>query len=311
MLAAGVGASAVFVADVTWSAGLVAGFAFFATSEENRQVPRIALAGGLLGGVVGVILQAAGWILAGDGYARFVGAITATITGVGAGLLLRTWEQREELQGQAVKLRGEAAWLEQRTALSRELHDVVGHQVTAMVVQAEAGLVGDSRRALQRVGDLGRVALSELDRLVVHLRDPGRPITVSAPPRLADIDELLAAPLRSAGIAVDVSLDDSISLEEGAMLAVYRIVQEGLTNVAKHSGASCVWVEMTGSEERVRLRVSDDGVGPSPASERGAGLIGIRERVAAFGGSVELVSRPGGGAILDVTLSLAGAKRSR
>jgi signal transduction histidine kinase len=206
------------------------------------------------------------------------------------------------LVGEAEELRGQAAWLEQRTSVARELHDVVGHHVTAMVVQAEAGQVADPQVALRTIGELGRTALAELDSLVVHLRDPGARLAVTAPPRLLDIDELLAAPLRQAGVEVDVHIDETLGLDEVTVLTVYRIAQEALTNVARHAAARHTWVELAGSDGDVRLRVSDDGIGPPTERSRGSGLLGIEERVAAAGGTWDLASRPGGGSILDVRL---------
>ena len=128
--------------------------------------------------------------------------------------------------------------------MARELHDVVGHHVTAMVVQAEAGQMADPEAALRNIGDLGRTALGELDALVVHLRDPDSPLVVSAPPRLLDIDELLAVPLRGQGVTVDVRIEAELGLDAVEVLTVYRIAQEALTNVTRHahatqSGSSC------------------------------------------------------------------------
>ena len=176
-------------------------------------------------------------------------------------------------------LRGRAAWLEQRTSLARELHDVVGHHVTAMVVQAEAGQMADPEGALRNIGELGRKALGELDSLVVHLRDPESPLAVTAPPRLMDIDELLAAPLRVQGVEVEVRVEPELGLDEVEVLTVYRIAQEALTNVTRHAQAKRTWVELGRTADRIRLRVSDDGVGPTayarpghgPARGRGAG----------------------------------------
>ena len=232
-----------------------------------------------------------------------MGPFIATALGGGAALLLRSRTRTEALEGEAAELRGQAAWLEQRTSVARELHDVVGHHVTAMVVQAEAGQVGgDPTETLRKIGDLGRTALKELDSLVVHLRDPEAPLTVSAPPRLLDIDELLAEPLRRAGVEVDVRIQDELTLDEVDVLTVYRVAQEALTNVARHARARHAWVELTRGDDSLRLRVSDDGVGPPTERARGSGLLGIEERVTARGGTVELVGRPGGGAILDVHL---------
>jgi signal transduction histidine kinase len=121
-----------------------------------------------------------------------------------------------------------------------------------------------------------------------------------APPRLADIDGLLAATLRGQGVAVDVRVDPDPGLDERGVLAAYRIVQEALTNVTRHAGAAHVWVEVLRSGERVRVRISDDGAGPPAAPAHGAGLIGIGERVAGLGGTWQVAERPGGGTVVDV-----------
>jgi signal transduction histidine kinase len=175
-----------------------------------------------------------------------------------------------------------------------------------MVVQAEAGQLGeDPRAALQAIASSGRTALGELDALVVHLRDPAAAVTVTAPPRLSDIDELLAEPLRQQGVAVTVRLDPEPGLDEVGVLTAYRIAQEALTNVARHARASAAWVELARVGDRVRLRVSDDGVGPRSTSAHGSGLLGISERVRACGGSWDLSERPGGGTMLEANLPVA------
>jgi signal transduction histidine kinase len=275
---------------------------FLAVATDVRSVPWPGWAGGLAGSFVSALVVA-NVFYGGPALLPWV----VTVVGGGLGLLLRLWESTRVLTGETTELRGQAAWLEQRTAVARELHDVVGHQVTAMVVQAEAGQVGDPQLALRRIGDLGRTALSELDRLVVHLRDPQRDLTVTAPPRLLDIDELLAEPLRGAGVQVDVRIDDELGLDEAGVLAVYRIAQEALTNVARHAQARRAWVELFRSGDRVRLRVSDDGVGLGGTPRAGSGLVGIGERVLAHQGTSELVGRPGGGAMLDVSIPVGAA----
>lgn len=206
---------------------------------------------------------------------------------------------RRKLKAETDDLRGEAAWLRQRTALARELHDVVGHHVTAMVVQAEAGQVGDPEVALRAIADSGRTALGELDTLVVNLRDPDAEPTLKAPPRLSDIDELLAEPLRLQGVSVQCRIDPAPGLDELGVLTAYRIAQETLTNIARHARASGAWVELTRVGDRMRLRVSDDGVGPPAGTEGGSGLVGIGERVAAVKGSWDISERPGGGTMVE------------
>jgi signal transduction histidine kinase len=253
----------------------VSAFVMVSVTEDLHEVPIVGWAFGFAGSIGGLFLY--------PDQATSSGVLAVALGG-GLGLVLRSRFTEAELTEQAHSLRGKAAWLEQRTSLARELHDVVGHHVTAMVVQAEAGQMGDAHAALRNIGDLGRKALGELDALVVHLRDPKAELVVSAPPRLLDIDELLAAPLRGQGVEVSVRM------------------QEALTNVTRHAHAEHAWVELTRNDGRVRLRVSDDGVGPSPAPDRGAGLLGIAERVVAVGGSWDLSSRPGGGTILDVSI---------
>jgi signal transduction histidine kinase len=269
----------------------VAALVFGSVAEDLQPVPWIGWFGGLVGSVLSLIITAE------PNPAPFIGVLF----GGSLGLLLRARLHTLELSGEARVLRGRAAWLEQRTSLARELHDVVGHHVTAMVVQAEAGQMGEPEAALNNIGELGRKALRELDALVVHLRDPESPLSVSAPPRLMDIDELLAAPLRLQGVEVDVRMDAELGLDEVEVLTVYRIAQEALTNVTRHAQATHTWIELGRTEDRVRLRVSDDGVGPTRTAGRGTGLLGVGERAAALRGTWDLSERPGGGSILDVS----------
>ncbi|MGH3335053.1 MAG: sensor histidine kinase, partial [Nocardioides sp.] len=273
----------------------VAALVFGSVAEDLRPVPWVGWAGGLLGSLVSLALS-----VATEGSPAFA-ALLGVVFGGSLGLLLRARLRTLELSGEAKTLRGRAAWLEQRTSLARELHDVVGHHVTAMVVQAEAGQMAEPGVALKNIGELGRKALGDLDALVVHLRDPDSPMSVSAPPRLLDIDELLAAPLRLQGVEVDIRIEAELGLGGAELLTVYRIAQEALTNVTRHAQATHTWVELSRADDRMRLRVSDDGVGPPDASRRGSGLLGIEERVAAHHGTWDLSQRPGGGTILDVS----------
>jgi signal transduction histidine kinase len=297
VLAVGAGFVAAFTNGETVPLWLgVAALVFGSVAEDLRSVPWVGWVGGLVGSFVSLVLS-----VSTAGSPAFA-ALLGVVFGGSLGLLLRARLRTLQLSGEAKALRGRAAWLEQRTSLARELHDVVGHHVTAMVVQAEAGQMAEPGAALENIGELGRKALGELDALVVHLRDPDAPMSVSAPPRLLDIDELLAAPLRLQGVEVDMRIDPEPGLDEVEVLTVYRIAQEALTNVTRHAQATHTWVELTRVDDRVRLRVSDDGVGPPPAAEHGSGLLGIEERVGAVGGSWDLSGRPGGGSILDVSL---------
>jgi signal transduction histidine kinase len=298
-------ACAGFVAAVSTqesvSLGLAtAGFVFLSITEDPGRRPWYGWAGGLIGAVVALGLS----LISGRGV--YEQPIVFVAAGYLAAILWRSWLRARALGREAAELRGHAAWLEQRTHLARELHDVVGHHVTAMVVQAEAGQLGDDpAAALRAVADVGRIALGELDTLVVHLREPNPTIAVSAPPRLSDIDELLAEPLRQRGMTVRVHLDADPGLDELGTLTAYRIAQEAITNIARHAHASTAWIELVRADDHARLRVSDDGVGPTRSLRQGAGLIGIGERVRGCGGRWEFGERTGGGTVLQVDLPAA------
>lgn len=296
VLAVAAGVVAVYVPDAVFLWPAVTGAVYLSISEDPAELPWLAWAAGLIGSVTSLFAYS---------YAATPAPFLAVALGGALGMLVRSFDRGDRLAGETRRLRGQAAWLEQRTSLARELHDVVGHHVTAMVVQAEAGLVGDPERALREIGELGRTALGELDALVVHLRDPAAPLVVSAAPRLSDVDELLAAPLRQQGVAVSVDLDPEVELDAATTLTAYRIVQEALTNVARHARATAAWVEIARAGGNVRLRVTDDGVGPPREVTRGSGLVGIEERVAALAGIWSITPRPGGGTVVDVYLPAA------
>lgn len=293
VLGVAAGIVAIYVPDAVLLWPAVTGAVYISVSDDPAELPWIAWVAGLIGSVTSLFAFP---------YAASPAPFLAVALGGALGMLVRSLDRSDRLAGETRQLRGQAAWLEQRTSLARELHDVVGHHVTAMVVQSEAGLVGDPERALREIGDLGRTALGELDALVVHLRDPDAPLLVTAPPRLSDVDELLAAPLRHQGVAVTVDVDPDVELDEATNLTAYRILQEALTNVARHARAREVWVEVAPAGRNVRLRVSDDGVGPPGEVTRGSGLVGIEERVAALDGIWSLSRRPGGGTVVDVYL---------
>lgn len=303
LLAVGAGALAVFAGEAVFLGPPVAALTFLAVVEDPARRPVTAWLAAGTGAVVSIAW--AGFTGTTASVIPFVTVIIGAITGH----LVRSVEHSQALKSETSHLhaqtrRGEeqTRWLEQRTSLARELHDVVGHHVTAMVVQAEAGLVARPAEALHSIGDHGRRALGELDALVVHLRDPDAELAITAPPRLSDVEEILAEPLRTQGVDVEVLLDPSAKLDEIGVLTLYRITQEALTNVARHAGASHAWVEIAPSGPHVRLRVSDDGIGPPDELDRGSGLIGMEERVHALGGIWAWSARPGGGTMVDVFL---------
>ena len=198
-----------------------------------------------------------------------------------------------------------AAVAGERARIARELHDVVAHSVSVMVVQAGAAeevLGADPARArepLRSVQDTGRQALVELRRLLGVLRTDGGEAALAPQPGLDQVGAL-AAQVREAGVAVEMSVDgDRDQVPAGVDLAAYRIVQEALTNVLKHASASHAVVRVGYRPDAIELEVLDDGRGPLGGGHggpgMGQGLIGMRERASLYGGVVEARPRAGGG----------------
>ncbi|WP_162467114.1 sensor histidine kinase [Streptomyces cavernae] len=202
--------------------------------------------------------------------------------------------RREELAAHRRMARREAAAGE-RLRIARELHDVMGHTVNAMLVQAGAGrmvLDSDPERARElmiSVEDTGRTALAELDRLLGVLRDGS-----GEPPGLADIGRL-ARTMTDAGMTVRLRVAaEPGSLPLGVELSAYRIAQEALTNALRHGRAAAAEVVMERRHGRLVVAVTDTGRGPAPGYRAGRGLLGVSERVAAFGGSADHGPGPDG-----------------
>lgn len=178
----------------------------------------------------------------------------------------------------------------ERLRIARDLHDVTAHHVTAIAVQAEAGLA-DPRAApgaLTAVASTARAALVDLRRVVGVLRGDGA--SRHADPVIDGLDDL-ARPVRAAGIDVEVAVGGGPVKDDGAERSAYRIVQEALTNAARHSGARHVGVRVALDDETVTVEVTDDGRGPGPGLREGNGLAGIRERVAQHRGTLALEPR--------------------
>ena len=222
------------------------------------------------------------------------------------GALLRATGMYREQRGIASEQRASRAVAEERNRIARELHDVVGHSLSVMTVQASAvrrrlspGQAVE-RQALETVETVGRQALAEMRRMVGVLRDSGgdEPASREPPPGLGQL-ERLADRFRAAGLPVSVSVTgDCRELAPGIDLTAYRIVQEGLTNTLRHaSNAHAAEVEIAFGDRSLELAVRDDGTSTVSArpTEDGAGLLGMRERVAVYGGSIDARARPGGG----------------
>jgi signal transduction histidine kinase len=190
----------------------------------------------------------------------------------------------------------------ERARIARELHDIVAHHVSVMVVQADGAryaLRTDSGRAetaLTAISDTGRQALTEMRKLLGVLRSAGEQSGLAPVPGLGELRELLDQ-ARAAGLEVSYTLTGTPrELPEGAELAAYRVVQESLTNTRKHGGlAATAAVTLRYEPDGLTVEVTDDGIASPYDSPAGHGLAGMRERIAMYGGTVQAGPLPGGG----------------
>jgi signal transduction histidine kinase len=210
----------------------------------------------------------------------------------------------QQLAAQLAREREEKAELAvalERSRFARELHDVVAHAVSVMVVQAGGvrGMLGpeqqEERAALAAVESTGREAMAELRRMLGILRGGADGAGLDPPPRLAHLDRLVN---QVSGTGASVKLEVAgtpCPLAPGLELCAYRVVQEALTNVVKHAGRATAQVTVRYGERDLTLEVTDDGPGPVNGGPGGHGLAGMRERVALYAGQLETGPRPGGG----------------
>ncbi|MEY9962716.1 signal transduction histidine kinase [Streptacidiphilus sp. MAP12-16] len=252
----------------------------------------------------------------------------AAIAAVALGLGLRTGQAYlAALRDRAARLeverdqRAELAAAAERTRVAREMHDIIGHNLSVIIGLADGGAYAAdlaperSKEALQLIAGTGRQALGELRRMLGVLRErtpTGEPGPQLSPqPGIADLDALCER-VRSAGPQVVYRTVGNVeALDRGVQLTVYRIVQESLTNTLKHAGTDTrAQLTLAAVGQEVRIRVEDTGPpagAPSPAGPAGEGhgLAGMRERAALYGGTVAAGPRPGGGwtveALLDLT----------
>jgi signal transduction histidine kinase len=221
-----------------------------------------------------------------------------------------------ELKDRAARLEAqegesaERAVADERLRIARELHDVIGHSISLITIQSEAA----ARVArtdpdavpgyLATISDAGRTALTEMRHVLAVLR-PDALAELRPQPGLDALPELVAR-LEAGGLRIRLDVEP-MDLPPGFALAVFRIVQESLTNVLKHAGANATASVTVARAERSSMRVSvhDDGAGPTgPAASTAHGIVGMRERVAVYGGSLRTGARPGGGFEVEALIPL-------
>src|SRR6185437_10150778 len=209
----------------------------------------------------------------------------------------------------------------ERARIARELHDVVAHHISVIAVQAETarlttpGLPDAGAQRFAAIGDTARAGLTEMRRLLGVLREdanlaepdlPGpaaRPAAERQPqPGLPQLGELIDEARAAAGTVVRLIVSGPVTrLDPGAELAAYRIVQEALTNARRHAAGAAVDVELRYAGDALRLRIRDNGPGLADR-HTGHGLLGMRERAAAVGGSLQTGEAPGGGFRIEAEL---------
>ena len=212
--------------------------------------------------------------------------------------------------------RARQAVAEERTRVARELHDVVAHAISVIVLQAKGARrmldaePDETRQALDTIVDSGEQALTEMRRLLGMLRRSDDEIAMAPLPSLRHLD-LLAEQVSHAGLPVELRVEgEPTPLPPGVDLSAYRIVQEALTNALKHAGPARARVVVRYGPRALELEITDDGRGAAAAAVaggRGHGLVGMRERAELFGGHVESAAQPGGGFAVRATLPLETA----
>ena len=230
-------------------------------------------------------------------------------------------EQAEAAEERAVRAEREreaaarVAVAEERARIARELHDIVAHAVSVMVLQVGAvrhklpDALAEDREALRGVERAGRTALAEMRRLLAAMRRDGDEAELVPQPGLDGLDSLLDEVGR-AGLPVELHVDgEPVPLPRGIDLSAYRIVQEGLTNALKHARASDADVTVRYRPDQLEIEVRDNGQGSATSDGLGHGLVGVRERVKIYGGEMTAGTATGGGFVLSTRLPLSDESR--
>ncbi|HZM72781.1 MAG TPA: histidine kinase [Candidatus Polarisedimenticolia bacterium] len=212
------------------------------------------------------------------------------------------------------KTRAAAAIVEERARIARELHDVVAHSISVMVIQARGGRhvldsePADARDAFEVIEWTGQQALDEMRRLVGMLRSGDESLPLAPQPSLRELGTLVDQ-VQAAGLPVQLTVEgEPRDLPPGVDLSAFRIVQEALTNALTHAGPAHARVVLRYAADELEVEISDDGPGTGGGTGSGYGLVGMRERVSVYGGELQAGRRPEGGYTLRVRLPLRTAR---
>jgi signal transduction histidine kinase len=241
-----------------------------------------------------------------------VALLSALLLAVGVGERVRAQRALRAMEQArlAQRIDGLAASAAERRRIARDVHDIVGHALNAVILQAGGARrmlavdADQSRELIESVERTGRHAFHDLDAALglvdaAPALDPGR--------SLADLPELVAS-LRGAGLTVDLTIDgDERPVPQLVDRSAFRIAQEALTNVVKHAGGARARVVVAYEPDVLQLVIADDGLPDARASNGGRGLIGMRERVSVLGGRIETGPEEGGGFVVRASLPLKQA----
>jgi len=223
-------------------------------------------------------------------------------------------EERADALEREQEQRARAAVAEERQRIARELHDVVAHAISVIVVQARGGRrlldtePAEARGAFDTIEGTGQQVLGEMRRLLGLLRESEDQLALAPQPSLVRIDDLVEQ-VRDAGLPVELAIEgEPTELPPGIDLSAYRIVQEALTNALKHAGPATARVTLRYGEDSLELEIADDGSGSAAGNGGGHGLVGIKERVAMLGGEVEAGGRLAGGYTVRARLPYASER---
>ncbi len=292
---------------------IVVGLIVVYSVAQYESLPRAAV--GLAAAIAGIFASIQLAVANGESYGgtdrAFVAFLLIGPWLVGRALHGRTLEAVEHADRAArLELEREVAVEEERARIARELHDVIAHSLSVMIVQAGAAEEVAKRsperafEPLRSIQETGRQALSEMGRLLGMLRDGGEELGLVPQPGVGDLDALLEQ-TRQSGLPAQLTVEGAPRpLPPGLDLSAYRIVQEALTNARKHGGDARAQVRLRFRPEALEVEVVDDGAGSANGAGGGHGLIGMRERVAVFGGTLEAGPRTGGGFAVHATLPL-------
>jgi signal transduction histidine kinase len=215
---------------------------------------------------------------------------------------------REREQGARAAVEAE------RTRIARELHDVVAHAISVIVVQARGGRRSvrtepdEADAAFDAIETTGRDALGEMRRLLGILRESDEEMTLGPQPSLRHLDALVHQ-LSDAGLSVELSTEgEPANVTPGLDLAAYRIVQEALTNTLKHAGPATARVVVSYHPDHLDIEIADTGSGTVGRENGGQGLIGMQERASLYGGAIEAGNDAGGGFAVRATLPLPSGR---